>query len=257
MALRLSTALRQFLIEQGSFEQAFTGGKLEIYSGVQPTLADDAPVGTLLATYTDNAGAHTPEVQSVGSVALTGGGAGSVNTLTVNGVEIMGSATNFLTSLAVTAQAIVDKINANPKNKQFTATLTSTSTITITAKLGMGTLPNGWVVASTVTTITKTDTNMSGGVNSVNGLSFGAAAAGVLAKLSTQTWSGTAGNSGTAQSFRLKGPIADADGASNTTNMRLDGNISTSGANLNLNAVAIVAAVLQTISSFSVTEPAT
>ena len=257
MALRLSTGLRNFLLEGGSLRDAFNGGKIELYTGSQPASANDAVSGTLLCTYTASSGAHTAEVQSVGSVELTGGGSGSVNTLTVNSLEIMGSATNFNTSLAQTAQDIVDKINANPKNKLFVASKTSTSTITITAKPGLGTLPNTWVVASTVTTITKTDNNMASGVNSVNGLLFGDSAAGTLVKDASQAWTGVAGNTGTAGWFRLKGAVADAGSAdSGEVYNRLDGNVGTSGANLNLTSTSIASGATQTISTFSITQPA-
>lgn len=260
MALRLSSGLRNFLMEGNSFEAAFSNGRMKIFTGAQPTLADDAESGTLLVTITDNAGAHTLEVQSVGSVVLTGGGAGSVNTLTVNALEIMGSATNFNTSLIQTATDIVTKINANTKNKLFRASNVggTSATITITAIPGLGTLPNAWVVASTTTTITKTDNNMAGGVSPVNGLLFGISVDGVLGKSATQTWSGAAVATATAGWFRLLGSVADA-GASDAANkvlLRLDGNVGTSGANLNLTSTAIVNAAVQTITVFNVTEPA-
>jgi len=139
MALRLSTALRNFLLEGGSFEGAFSGGRIKIFTGSQPTLADDAEAGTLLVTITDNEGAFTAEVQSSGSVDLTGGASGSVDTLTVNSIEIMGSSTPFNTSLIQTATDVVTKINANPKNKLFKASNVggTVDVITITAKPGL------------------------------------------------------------------------------------------------------------------------
>lgn len=256
MALRLSKGLRNFLLFQGSLKDALDNGKLLIYSGAQPASADDAVSGTLLATITLSSGAHTAEVQATGSVELTGGAAGSVNTLTVNSIEIMGSATAFNTSLSQTATDIALKINRNPKNKLFRATANG-AIITITAMPGLGTLPNGWVVASTVTTITKTDTNMASGVNPVNGLTFDPAAAGTFAKNTTETWSGVAGNTGTAGWFRFVGSVADA-GASDATEtfIRLDGAVATSGAELNMSSTSIVSGATQTISTFSLTEPA-
>jgi len=38
--------------------------------------------------------------------------------------------------------------------------------------------------------------------------------------------------------------------------MRLDGNVGTSGANMNLTSTAIVTAAVQTITAFTVTQPA-
>jgi hypothetical protein len=257
MTIRQSTGLRNFLLRGGSFFDAFGGGKLEIRSGPQPASADDAPTGTLLVTITDASGAHTSEVRSVGSVDLTGGASGSVDTITVNSIEIMGSSTPFNTSLAQTAQDVIDKINRNPKNKLFEAFLSDTDKINIRARPGLGTLPNGWVVASTVTTITKTDANMAGGVNSVNGLLFNFASGGGITIKPGQTWSGVIGTSGTAGWFRFVGPIADAGAADSAGAFaRLDGNIATSGADLNLSNTSLTATATETINSFSPTEPA-
>lgn len=259
MALRFSKGLRNFLNEGGSLKQAFAGGILEIYSGTQPTTADDAVAGSLLVTIRDNDGTVTSEVQATGSVALTGGASGSVDTLTVNSIAILAASVPFNTSLIQTATDVCKAINDNPKNTLYVADNAggTSATITLTAKPGLGALPNTWVVASTVTTITKTDTNFSGGVDSANGLLLGDSAAGVITKKSSQTWSGTAGTTGTAGWFRLKGAVADAGAADSTeTYFRVDGSIATSGANLNMSSTSVVATALQTLSTFSLTYPA-
>lgn len=256
MALRLSSALRNALLEMGSLKHVMSNCVIKVYSGAQPATADTAPSGTLLCTYSNASGALTREVLAVGSVDLTGGAAGSVDTLTVNSIEIMGSATPFNTSLAQTAADVVAKINNNPKNLLFKASVTSTDVITITAKPGLGALANGWVVASTVTTITKTDANMAGGVTAVNALTWGDASAGTLVKHPSETWSGVAGNTGTAGWFRLEAAVADAGGTdSSEAILRLDGSVATSGAELNMASTSIVSGAVQTISSFSITLP--
>jgi hypothetical protein len=170
----------------------------------------------------------------------------------------MGSATNFNTSLIQTATDIVTKINNNPKNQMWVASNVggTSATITLTAKPGYGALANSLTVASTVTTITKTDTNTSGGVTAVNGLNWGDAAAGVLTKLATETWSGTAAASGTAGWFRIEASVTDAGTLDSTESViRVDGAVATSGAELNMTPTSITAAAVQTISSFTVTLP--
>lgn len=259
MALRFSKGLRNFINEGGCMKQALANGRLLIYTGAQPTTADDAVAGTLLVTITKSGGAHTAEVQSQGSVLLTGGASGSVDNITVNSISIMSAAVPFNGSLSQTATDVASNINNNPKNILFRADA-SGATITITAKPGLGTTPNGWVVATTVTTITKTDTNMgsvTAGVNPANGLTFGDSAAGVLVKHPSETWQGTAGNTGTAGWFRFLGSVADA-GASDASEVfiRLDGNIATSGANLNMSNTSIVATAVQTLNTFTLTYPA-
>lgn len=257
MTIRQSTALRNYVLLGGSFRDAFQGGKIKIYSGAQPASANDAPTGTLLVTITLASGAHTAEVRSTGSVDLTGGAGGSVDTITVNSLEIMGSSTPFNTSLAQTAADVCDKINRNTKNKLFDAFVTATDVINIRAKPGLGTLPNTWVVASTVTTITKTDANMAGGVASVNGLGFNNAAAGSIAKRTTETWSGVVSTAGTAGWFRLEAPMADSGLVDSTeSQLRLDGNVAVSGGDLNLSSTALALSATETITTFTPTEPA-
>lgn len=265
MALRFSPALQNFVAEQGSWKEFFDNGIIEIYTGTQPATPDLAVTGTLLATISSSSGAVTSEVKSQGTVTLTGGASGSVDTLTVNSLEIMGSSTAYNTSLTQTAADVALKCMRNPKNRLFVVT-SSGAVITITAKPGLGTLPNGWVVATGVTTITKTDANMgsggaaTAGVNPANGLLMDYnAAAGVFTKNATQTWSGVAVGAGTQTAgwFRYKSSIADAGALdSSAVYLRMDGNIATSGANLNMSSTSVTNGAVQTISTFSFTVPA-
>lgn len=255
MTLRLSSGLRNFALAGGSVKDALQGGKLLIYSGAQPATADTAPSGTLLATITAASGAHTAEVLATGTVTLNTGAAGSIDTLTVDGISIIDAAVAFDTSLTLTAAALALAINNAASDPEYSAT-SSGAVVTIKAKRGSGAGPNGFVVASTVTTLTKTDANMASGVTGVNGLSFGVAAAGALIKLASQTWSGVAGANGTAGWFRFVGAVADS-GITDTTesDIRLDGAISTSGAQLNMSSTSITSGATQTINTFPITLP--
>lgn len=256
MTLRLSTAMRDFLNKNGSIGDALRNGKIEIYSGSQPSSADAAATGTLLCTITSSSGALTNEVLSSGSVTLTGGASGSVNTLTVNSVEIMGVAVPFNTSLTQTAADVAAQINRYKSTPDYTAT-SSGAVVTIKALPGTGTAPNGFTVASTVTTITKTDANMAGGVAAVNGLQFDVSSSGVMTKLSTQTWSGVNAATGTAGWYRQYGSVADASALdSSSVYLRMDGAVSTSGAEMNLNSTAFTSGATTTLSSWSMTVPA-
>lgn len=264
MTIRYSTALRNFLQIVGSFKDAFDGGVLLLYSGTQPATADAAATGTLLATISVNSGAVTSEILATGSVTLTGGGAGSVNTLTVNSIDILGGAVNFNTSLTQTATDVAAQINKNPKNKLFTASAVG-AIITLTAVPGQGALPNGWVVSQTLTTITATDVNIGSGVAgvaAVNGLQFGPVVSGTLSKDPSQIWSGVgtagAGVGTTAGWFRLCGSVVDAQALdSAAVFIRLDGSVATSGADMNVSSANVVQAATFTINTFSPTEPGT
>lgn len=102
---------------------------------------------------------RTPGVAATGSVTLTTGAAGSVDTITVNAVNIMSSSVAYTTSLSATATAVAANINAY--STTYTAVAVG-AVITITA-VAEGTAPNGYVVAVTTTTITATTVNMAGG----------------------------------------------------------------------------------------------
>lgn len=56
MAFRLSTGLRNAMLGTTGFKGAFADGKIKVFTGSQPTSADSAEQGTLLAEFTLDAG---------------------------------------------------------------------------------------------------------------------------------------------------------------------------------------------------------
>lgn len=114
----------------------------EIYIGIMDAPGSDAATGT---------------------VTLTGGGAGSVDGITVNAVEIMSGAEAFDTDLTETARNVVTNINANTSSPNYSATSLGV-VITITSDV-RGTGPNTFVVTSSTTTITTTDVNLANGTD--------------------------------------------------------------------------------------------
>lgn len=257
MALRISTALRNFLSQHGSVKQALQNGKMEIYSGSQPATPDSAVTGTLLCTVTKASGSHTAEVLATGTVTLTGGASGSVDTVTVNSVNVIPQgAVPFNTSLTQTAADLATAINKGLSSPEYTAT-SSGAVVTIKAMPGSGTSPNTFVVTATLTTITASYANMSGGVAPVNGLSFNNAVSGSIDKNDAETWSGVNVASGTGGWFRYKGSISDAGAAdSAAAYIRVDGAIATSGAEYNVSSTTLSAGATHTVTSFPITVPA-
>ena len=260
MTIRQSTGLRNHLQQNGSFRSAFQGGKLSIYSGSQPATADTAPSGTLLATVTDNSGAHTVEVQATGTITITGT-SGTITGITVGGIQILGATVTWATSNTNTATLLAAQINKFHGYKLFVATA-ATTVVTLKANLGYGTAVNSLVVTTTESggDIVATDVNIGSGVSGilqVNGLNFDDVATGLLAKRTGQTWSAVGLADGTAGWFRLRGPITDNDSADTAGAFtRLDGNIATSGADMNASTTTLAAGATHTISTFSPTEPA-
>jgi hypothetical protein len=107
------------------------------------------------------------------TVTLTGGSSGSIDTITVNGVNVLSSSVSYNTSLTTTAADVASNINSHASSPEYTATAAG-AVITINAAGSAGSNPNGYVVAVTATTITFTETNMVGGsfalVNSPNNM---------------------------------------------------------------------------------------
>jgi hypothetical protein len=104
-------------------------------------------------------------VAATGTVTLTGGAAGSVNNVKVNGVTITSGGVLFTTDLATTATAVAANITAYTSSPNYTAVAVG-PVITITAS-DAGQSPNGFVVSTNTTTITATTTDMSGGLNDI------------------------------------------------------------------------------------------
>jgi hypothetical protein len=254
MTLRLSTAARDYINSAGSLKAAFQDGQIQIYSGSQPPSADAAPTGTLLCTVTASSAARTAEVLATGTVTLSGS-AGSVNSVTVDGVSVMDVAVPFTTDLTTTAALVAAAINAARSVPDYTAT-SAGAVVTISAPRGMGLAANGLVVAADATTMTATVAPMSGGVTAANGLKFSASSGGVVSKLDSQAWSGVAVASGTAGWFRFTGSVADSGAVDSTASqVRMDGAISTSGAQLNMSSTLLTSGATQTIASFPITLP--
>ena len=255
MALRLSTGLRNFILAGGSLKDAMQGGEIQIYNGTQPGSADSAPTGTLLATITDGSGARTAEVLATATITLDSGAAGSIDSVTVDGNEIIDNPVVFNTSLAQTATDLAKEINSALSSPEFFASASGT-TVTLTGARKSGASLNGLAVAGANTTIATSYTAFAGGVDSVNGLRMGVAAGGTLTKDSAQDWTGVGAANGTAGWFRYVGSVADAGGNDALEEViRIDGNIATSGAQLNLPSTAIAVAAVQTVSSLQISMP--
>ncbi len=250
MALSLSTGLVNFIAGNGSRKRALIGGEMRIYSGTPPTTADNAVTGTLLVTLTNASGTRTPEVLSSGTVTLTGT-TGGVATVTVNSVDILGTAVAFNSSLTQTAADVATQINTNLSNPEYTAT-SSGAIVTIKALPNTGTTPNTYVVAATYTgDMGGSYANMSGGVAHVNGLTYGSFSGGALNK--SGVWSGTVASTGTAGYFRIIGSEANSD-ASSTTAIRIQGTCGTSGADYIMSSTTLTSATNHTVDTGTMTE---
>lgn len=256
MTIRFSTGTRNGIANGLGFGGMFNRGYLNIYSGAQPTSADGAVTGTLLGTVTIASGALTKETRAAGSITLTGGGAGSVNTVTVGGLNIIpDGAVAFNTSLNQTASDLCDAIN---RNGMFEA---SVSAATVTLKGRPGTGVTTAAVTSTLTTITASYVNMGtgvAGVAPVNGLILLPSTAGVISK-NTAVWSMAGVAAGTAGWFRqFSSDTADTGALLSAAPWypRMDGSCGVGSGDAQLSSLAVSVGSPHTVDVFTFTVPA-
>lgn len=136
------------------------------------------PSSSVLALNGEFVAVGLTDTKPTGTVTLTGGASGSVNTITVNGVNILPAPVPFNTSLIQTATDVAVAISfGTPRIPWWTtngvafATADNvggtSATITIFLSQGWGTSQNGVVVNATTTTITFSKANISGGATGI------------------------------------------------------------------------------------------
>lgn len=247
MSLKLSTGLRNKLLGMQAIPVAvltegITGSNLA-YSdnGASPdTITDDgsgfitagiAP-GMLLYTY----GSTTPG-NDLSGVAITAVAAGAISVATGSLAGSEGFAAD--TVLVVCKGGSLKDVFRDGVLKIYSGT--------------QPTEADDAVAGTLLVTITESAGAFVAGAFD-NGLEFGAAASGAIAKSASETWQGVAVASGVAGWFRLCANDTDA-GAESTTLPRIDGSIGTSGADLNLSSTTITSGQTYTIDTFSLTLP--
>lgn len=105
-------------------------------------------------------------------VVTFAGASGSVDSITINGVEIMGGSVAFTTNIGTTVGLVEDSIDNFVSTPNYTANNTG-AVLTISAAAAAGAGPNGFEVVVYTTTITATctgDCEMSGGFSVVRNI---------------------------------------------------------------------------------------
>jgi hypothetical protein len=248
MALKLSTGLRQYLLGGGCLRKAFSDAILKIYSGAAPATADLPATGTSLVEITLASGTVTHDeigVAMVEALEVTNVTIGQSNGCTINGTAFTRVNGAGPETHDVIAQALADLINAS-------LTIPAVSIAHLHFVLIMSKFPGEsiTVVATgdTPPTLTHIVTNTRN-----DALHLAAPLAGVISKESG-VWSKPAIVTGTAGYFRLV-LTNDHDVDDSATAIRIQGNVSTSGADLNLSNINFTSGATQTIDIFELTEP--
>jgi hypothetical protein len=254
MALKFSTGLRQYLLEEGPFRKAFEDAVLNIYSGTAPSTVDEAPTGVLLVKITKASGAvtaltrSTPKRQKITigthapdttfKVNVTVDGAGPT-TYTYTNTPDAGDADAVAKKVAQMLSDIpqLRAIASGASGELFVQSAIDGLDFTLADGGGTGTLTVAAAVEAAV---------------ALNTLKLGAPVAGVISK-NGDSWTGLGLVTGVAGYGRFVTTV-DTGGAS-ATEIRLQGNVSTSGAEFNITNMNITAGATQTVDSFAITQP--
>jgi hypothetical protein len=237
-----------------SWYDQIQGGVLDWFSGVAPLTANAAATtANLLATLTKSGSAITFETRAQWKITL-GGSSGSVNTIKIGLVEVMGTAVTFTTDLTTTAALVADMINSHAAPNYYATS--SGVYVYIWAPISFGTAMNAAVCTTTVTTMTATvagDGTPSGsggtaGIASANGLSWqypGVVTTGVgtLFTKETTIWQMTSPIvNGTVGYMRLRLDSAD-DNSISSIFRRIQFSVGTSGADAISSSLIVTAGV--------------
>ncbi len=253
MAEKLSTGLRNFLLGRGCVRDFLSDCVMDIYAGAQPTSADDA-----VTTYT-----KLVRITKSSATSYQRDGWGEIVDVLVT--SHAAAETFYFTVTIGSEDAVTTRIYTNTPDAGAVEDV-AVRLVKLFNEVGChacatGTDGHVYVMApsrkaltiakhaSATGTVTITDAKYAADANG-DMLNFGPPSAGSISKTS-DTWSGTVATTGVAGFFRLV--QIDDTGASSTTEVRAQGAVSTSGAELNMANTTLTAAQTHTVDSYSFT----
>lgn len=257
MSFILATGLANHLAGGGSLRRAFDDCILNLYAGAVPVTAEEAPGGTLLCPITIASGAVLSTDRSIprsySCILASDHTAGHTAKLDVT---VDGATTTY--TLTVLAADSSDELVAE-HFARMVSDIPQLQAIRLGAALGVRTVLVVCRIRGLALTLADhgssdiaiTVAAVQTAVRS-NALCFGPPTIGVIS-ITGGVWSGTNLATGVASFFRFVRP--DDSGAASATDIRLQGTISTSGADMNLSNTTLTAAATTTIDSGNFEEP--
>lgn len=258
MAIILSTGLVDWLTAGGSLREFLSDCIMYKYSGTPPATADEAPGTTKLVKITKASGAvvagtsdySTPQKTKIVFADHDENDIYDLD-VTIDGVVHNVLFTNSTASigghtLILIAAAAAKLINLIPG---LIAISDGVDTVYVQGEIGglAFTIADG---GGTATAPTITDPVAAVRVNT---LSFGPPTAGVISKTAGETWSGVNLATNVAGFFRIVLP-SDSEILS-TTERRIQGNILTSGSDLDMSNTTLTIGATDTVENYSLTQP--
>jgi len=257
MAPKYSTGLRNWLLGGKDIREAFDDFIIKIYSGTAPSDADQVlGSGSLLCIITKNSGtvdATELSTAKQASIDITVAGVGATIIVAINGVDYTYTVLAADDDLRKVARKVALMLKAIPEihavahatagadGKVAVMSAIAGLTFTIAKGDGGGGGTATWALTDDTIANVRSDA-----------LQWGTPASAQMAKPS-ETWSGPNLLTGTATWFRIVRP--DDDGTLSTTAKRIQGAVSTSGAELNLTNINLVKDATLTIDTATLNLP--
>jgi len=258
MTIRLSTGLVNAMAQGLGFAGALNMGHIKVFSGAQPANADAAETGTVLGIFTRSSGTLTKETRATGTVTITGVGGGSINSITVGGLNIIPDG-----AIAVeggeTTSTMATKLAAAINRNGIMEASANAAVVTIKGRPGTGVTTAA--VSGSLTTVTASYVNMGSGVAGVapvNGLNLASPSDGIILKPSNQVWSFSGLAVGTAGWARFySSDNADAGGLLTAAPWypRMDGSCGVGSGDFQMSTISITASLPVTMDTFQWTQP--
>ena len=250
MSVKLSTGCVQLLAEDKTLKEIFHDGVIRIYSGYQPSTADDAVNGTLLVEITKDGNtfaAGTKSARQSDKVTIGSSADNDVFTVVIN--EGLSNEESYsYTASSDTTSSIASALAALIDESRTVEAVASGADIIIRARFG----GVSYTLGTTGSTGTISTANLVAN-SRANGIQWGSATGGVLYK-ETGDWKGTVGTAGTAAYFRICGNDPDS-GGSDTTLPRIDGTVGTVSGDLILRTVDLAVNDVIIIGQAAITIP--
>jgi len=259
MSFILSTGLANFLTGGGSLRKAFDDCVLNIYSGAVPVTAEEAPgtgllcpitIGSVAVASTDRS---IPKIHHVTFAGNAAAGDLCVLSVNVDGIGVINYTYTNTPDAGTLAQCVIliaKMINDIPQLVAI-PDVTAAEMYVMSRINGLDfTLAyvSGDIVATVVAAVQAASRA------ACAALCFGLPTIGVIS-IAGGTWSGVNTATGVASFFRFVRPDDQGNQAGGATAIRLQGTISTSGADMNLSNTTLTISATTTIDSGNFQQP--
>jgi len=258
MAEKFSTGLVDYLLKEACLKKAFEDCIIKMFSGTAPGTADEAEGGaTLLCKLTKGSVAVDPTEVSIAKqsmIEITVASVGNTVIVAINGVDYTYTVLAADDDLRKVARKVALMLDGIPELHAIAlASGSADGKIAVQSRIaGLSyTIAKGGGGGGGTATWTLTDDLIAN--SRCDALQWGNVSAGKISKEAGNAWSGVNLANGVASWFRVILP--GDDGLLSTTQLRIQGAIATSGAEINMNSTTFTKDATTTQDSLDISIP--